>query len=139
MSIKCNKWILVSALFFLVVTSCVSVTMASGFAIVEQSAKGIGAALSGVASDTDDPASLFFNPAGVAYTDKFTLALATHLIDLSFEFNDQMSTPVGGQGINNGGHSALVPNFLPGGPDHGQGQFRAGCDRPIRAGYRIRR
>ncbi len=111
MSIKSNKWILVSALFFLVVTSCVSVTMASGFAIVEQSAKGIGAALSGVASDTDDPASLFFNPAGVAYTDKFTLSLATHLIDLSFEFNDQMSTPVGGQGINNGGHSALVPNF----------------------------
>lgn len=111
MSIKSNKWILVATLFFLVVTSCVSVTMASGFAIVEQSAKGIGAALSGVASDTDDPASLFFNPAGVAYTDKFTLALATHLIDLSFEFNDQLSTPVGGQGINNGGHAALVPNF----------------------------
>ena len=111
MSIKINKWILLSALFFLVVTSCASVTMASGFAIVEQSVKGLGGALSGVASDTDDPAALFFNPAGIAYTDKFTLALGANLIDLSFEFNDVASTPVGGQTTNDGGTSALVPNL----------------------------
>jgi len=85
--------------------------MASGFAIVEQSVKGVGSALSGVASDTDDPASLFFNPAGIAYTDKFTLALGAHLIDLSFEFNDVASTPVGGQTINDGGTPAFVPNI----------------------------
>ena len=111
MSSKANQWIVVSALLFLVVTCCSSVTMASGFAIVEQSAKGIGAALAGVASDTDDPASLFFNPAGVAYTDKFTMALGAHMIDLSFEFNDVASTPVGGQATNNGGTAALVPNL----------------------------
>lgn len=108
---KANRWIVVPALFFLVVMSCVSVTMASGFAIVEQSAKGIGAALAGVASDTEDPASLFFNPAGAAYTDKFTLAAGFHLIDLSFEFNDVASTPVGGQSVNNGGTAAPVPNL----------------------------
>ena len=53
MSIKLKKWITVSAILFLTVTSCATVTMPSGFAIVEQSVKGVGGALSGVASDTN--------------------------------------------------------------------------------------
>ena len=130
MSTKINKWIVLSALFFLVVTSCISVTVASGFAIVEQSAKGIGAALAGVASDTDDPASLFFNPAGIAYYDKFSLALGAHMIDLSFQFNDIASTPVGGQATNNGGTAALVPNFYLVAPISDKVNFGLGVTAP---------
>ena len=131
MSIKVNKWVVVSAMFLLVVTSCISVTMASGFAIVEQSVKGLGAALSGVASDTDDPASLFFNPAGVAYTDKFTLALGANMIDLSFEFNDIASTPVGGQSTNNGGTPAFVPNIYVVAPITDKINFGLGVTAPF--------
>jgi long-chain fatty acid transport protein len=90
---------------------------ASGFALIEQSASGLGNAYAGGAAVAEDASTVFFNPAGMSQIKGTQVVIAGHLIKPSAKFSDTGSTaatfsgqPVGGNG-GNAGSLALVPNF----------------------------
>ncbi len=71
---------------------------AAGFALIEQSASGMGNAFAGAAATAEDASTIFFNPAGMTYLPDTQLVVAGHLIRPSADFN------------NDGSHlSTLVP------------------------------
>ncbi|MEQ1602353.1 MAG: outer membrane protein transport protein [Methylophilaceae bacterium] len=88
---------------------------AAGFALVEQSASGMGNAFAGAAAVAEDASTIYFNPAGMVYLPDSQLVLASHLLRTSGHFNNQGSTPGANKPINgNGGDLgdiALLPNF----------------------------
>lgn len=83
-------------------------TLASGFAIIEHSAQGMGNAYSGGGAVAEDASSLYFNAASMSRLGTQFQA-AGHVILPSFKFTDTASTPTGGGG--DGGTTALVPNL----------------------------
>jgi long-chain fatty acid transport protein len=90
---------------------------AAGFALIEQSASGMGNAFAGAAATAEDPSTIFFNPAGMSLIQGRQVTVGAHLIDLSAKFSDSGSTkpaaipalPLGGNGGDAGG-LAVVPN-----------------------------
>ncbi|MGB7650367.1 MAG: outer membrane protein transport protein [Gallionella sp.] len=81
---------------------------ASGFALIEQNASGLGNAYAGGAAIADDASTVFFNPAGMSRLKAKQVVLAGHLITPSAKF-----TGTGGAGTNMGGDAgstAFVPN-----------------------------
>jgi long-chain fatty acid transport protein len=96
---------------FAVMAMMVCVAHGSGFALVEQSAKHIGHSLAGVAAETDDPSTMFFNPAALAGQEGMQIVAGAHAIIPSFEFSDDGSTPAGGGNGGDAGVSAIVPNL----------------------------
>lgn len=94
---------------------------ASGFALIEQSASGLGNAYAGGAASAEDASTIFFNPAGMSQIKGRQLVVAGHAIQPSAELTNQGSTtaspPVGAPVALNGGNGgdagdlALVPNF----------------------------
>jgi len=89
----------------------VSAVYGSGFALVEQSAKHIGHSLAGVAAETDDPSTMFYNPAAIAAQEGQEIVVGAHAIVPSFEFSNEASTPVGGGNGGDAGVTKLVPNL----------------------------
>lgn len=90
---------------------------ASGFAIAEQSASGMGNAFAGGAASANDASTVWYNPAGMTRLNKNSSAVAAiHSITPSIEFKDNGSTDflggaqTGGDG-GDAGHSAVVPNI----------------------------
>ncbi len=94
---------------------------ASGFALIEQSASGMGNAYAGGAASAEDASTVFFNPAGMANIKGRQFVVAGHVIKPSAKFSNQGSTtasppsgaPVAINGGDGGdaGHLAFVPNF----------------------------
>lgn len=88
----------------------------SGFSILEQSPRGLGASFAGMAAKIDDPGALYFNPAVSAWFKESQLMLGTNIIRSSVTFSNDGSTHgngdfiVGDNGGNAGGYS-LIPNF----------------------------
>ena len=87
---------------------------ASGFALIEQSASGMGNAFAGGAAIADDASTIFFNPAGMSRLDGKQIAVAVHAIKPSAKFTDTGSTAAalqtkGGNG-GDAGSLAFVPN-----------------------------
>lgn len=88
----------------------------SGFAILEQSPRGLGASFAGMTAKIDDPGALYFNPAVSAWFKESQLMLGTTIIRASATFANDGSTHgdgtpiVGDNGGNAGGYS-LIPNF----------------------------
>ncbi|MEQ1525964.1 MAG: outer membrane protein transport protein [Gallionella sp.] len=88
---------------------------ASGFALIEQSASGLGNAYAGGAASAEDASTVFFNPAGMSRLGGKQVVVAGHLITPSAKFSDNGSTAaalqpsVGGTGGDAGG-MAFVPN-----------------------------
>jgi long-chain fatty acid transport protein len=84
---------------------------AAGFALIEQSASGMGNAFAGGSAIAEDASTIFFNPAGMTYIQGTQAAAALHLIRPSSEFS---GTIVGtGKAGGNGGDAgdlAFVPN-----------------------------
>ena len=81
---------------------------ASGFALVEQSASGLGNAFAGGAAIAEDASTVFFNPAGMSRLSGKQLAVAAHLIQPSAKFSG-----TGIPGTNMGGDAgslSVVPN-----------------------------
>ncbi|NOU24488.1 MAG: transporter [Methylotenera sp.] len=97
-------------------------SQAAGFALIEQSASGMGNAFAGGAAAAEDASTIFFNPAGMTYIQGTQIVGAIHLIKPNAEFNDQGSIPaninfaqtafrpIGSEGPN-AGDLAFVPNF----------------------------
>ena len=81
---------------------------ASGFALIEQSASGLGNAYAGGAASADDASTIFFNPAGMSRLQGKQVAVALHAIKPSAKFTGTAlpGTNMGGDA----GSLALVPN-----------------------------
>jgi len=88
---------------------------ASGFALVEESASGLGNAFAGGAASAEDASTLFFNPAGMTRLPGKQASLVLHAIKPTIEFSNTGSTAAPGRPLGNGGGDAgdwaAVPNF----------------------------
>lgn len=89
--------------------------LASGFAITEQSVRGLGNAFSGSAA-AEDASTIFFNPAGLTHLSGNSVTGAAYYIFPSAIFRNQNSTTFTGAALsgNNGGDGGvdiLVPNL----------------------------
>lgn len=95
---------------------------AAGFALIEQSASGMGNAFAGAAATAEDASTIFFNPAGMSKLSGSQFAVAGHAIDLSLKFSNNGTsqalvsppTPLGPVSGDNGGQAggtAFVPNL----------------------------
>ena len=102
----------------LVSTLCLTTTtFASGFAIIENSASGMGQAFAGAAAVAEDPSTIYFNPAGMMYLEGTQVTAGMHIIDSDAEFNNKGSTDLTAYGVAQGGEGGnagdtfYVPNF----------------------------
>lgn len=92
-----------------------STAVASGFAILEQSVRGLGSAFSNSAA-ADDASTIFFNPAGLTRLSTNSAIAAGYYISPTALFQDRGSVVVtgapltGGDG-GDGGVDIFVPNF----------------------------
>ncbi len=95
-------------------TVLTSQVQASGFALIEQNASGMGNAYAGQAAVAEDASTVFFNPAGLTYLSGRQVVVAGHLILPSAKFTGSASTllpvvlPTGTGG--DAGAAAFVPN-----------------------------
>src|SRR5881296_3894670 len=94
----------------------VSQAHAAAFALIEQSASGLGNSYAGAAAAAEDASTIFYNPAGMSLLPGGTqVSAGLALINLSAKFSDSGSTApagigtLGGNGGNAGDLSA-VPN-----------------------------
>src|SRR6267378_6730426 len=94
----------------------VSQAHASAFALIEQSASGLGSSFAGAAATAEDASTIFYNPAGMSLLPGgMQVSAGLALINLSAQFSDSGSTPgagprpLGNNGGDAGGLSA-VPN-----------------------------
>jgi long-chain fatty acid transport protein len=99
------KGVLLSSIFV------VSSAHAAGFALIEQSASGMGNAFAGGAAAAEDASTVYFNPAGMTYIQGTQVVGAIHLIKPRAEFTNNGSTPLGGGNGGDAGDIAYVPNF----------------------------
>jgi len=88
---------------------------ASGFALIEQNASGLGNAYAGAAAAAEDASTIFFNPAGMTKLPGRQAVGVLHAIVPSAKFTNTGSTAAGGGfalGGNGGdaGDLAFVPN-----------------------------
>jgi long-chain fatty acid transport protein len=98
-------------------------TQASGFAIIEHSASGMGNAFAGAAAVAEDASTVYFNPAGLTNLSGSQLVAAGHIVAPSAQFNNKGSyvnpnltdgMPIAGSlpgKDDDGGTTALVPNL----------------------------
>lgn len=89
--------------------------MSAGFALAEQSARGLGNAFAGAAASAEDASTVYFNPAGMMRLEGNHVSIAGHVIQPSAKFSNGNST-VGGVALTGGnggegGVNAVVPNF----------------------------
>lgn len=82
---------------------------ASGFALLEQNASGLGNAYAGTAAVAEDASTVFFNPAGMAYLPGTQFVSGFDLIKPSAKFTDNGSRP-SGSGLDPLS-AALAPNI----------------------------
>ncbi len=95
----------------------VSQAQASAFALIEQSASGLGTSYAGAAAAAEDASTIFYNPAGMSLLPGgMQVSAGLALINLSAKFSDSGSSTappgigsLGGNGGDAGGLSA-VPN-----------------------------
>lgn len=109
---------------------------AAGFALIEQSASGMGNAYAGGAASADDASTIFFNPAGMSRLNGKQIMVAGHLIKPSAKFSDTGSTPAAFQTSNNGnggdaGGLAFVPNAYFAMEINPQTRFGVGINAPF--------
>ncbi len=123
---------------FLLMIYLANGAQASGFALIEQNASGMGNAYAGQAAVAEDASTVFFNPAGLTRLNGRQMVVAGHVILPSAEFSNsgsgaapnQAGQPLGGSG-GNAGESALAPNFFYATPlGHGLG-FGLGISAPF--------
>jgi long-chain fatty acid transport protein len=111
-----GKSIYVKGALFASIFVATSSAQAAGFALIEQSASGMGNAFAGGSAAAEDASTIFFNPAGMTYIEGTQAAGALHLINPNAEFNNKGTVganggrPLGGEGPN-AGDLAFVPNL----------------------------
>lgn len=99
------------------IASISTVSQASSFALIEQSASGQGSAYAGAAALGEDASTIFFNPAGMTRLSGQQVVVAGHLISPDASYTDSgTSTSANGLAPLTGpnsdtGDPAFVPNF----------------------------
>jgi long-chain fatty acid transport protein len=94
-----------------VIFSAPIAAQAAGFALIEQSASGMGNAFAGGGAVAEDASTIYFNPAGMTYIQGTQFVSAIHLIKPTAEFTGTNSLGnIGGNG-SDAGDLAFVPNF----------------------------
>lgn len=87
----------------------------AGFALIENSASGQGNAYAGGAAIADDPATIYFNPAGMTRLPDRELTVAGHVISPQVKFRNEGSTAATGGLLSGsdggGGSTSFVPSF----------------------------
>ena len=88
---------------------------AAGFALIENSASGMGNAFAGGSAIADDASTVWFNPAGMTRLKGSQMTVGGHIIMTSADFTNQGSTdvltgPLSGS-EDDGGITSVVPNF----------------------------
>jgi long-chain fatty acid transport protein len=89
---------------------------ASGFALMEQNASGLGNAFAGAAAAGEDASTIFYNAAGLSLLPKGSnFAIGADFIDLSTKFSNSGSVaatgrPLGGDG-GDAGKGAAIPSI----------------------------
>lgn len=91
-------------------------TQASGFALIEQSASGMGKAFAGMAASAEDASSMFYNPAAVSVLEGQQLTVGGHYVAPSAVFTnngsvDSSSAALSGGNGGDAGVATIVPNF----------------------------
>ncbi|HHJ17534.1 MAG TPA: hypothetical protein ENJ80_12630 [Gammaproteobacteria bacterium] len=97
-----------------ILTLCSSNSMASGFALIEQSASQMGNAFAGASAFANDASTIYFNPAGMTRLQRQVVG-GVHLVNTSAKFDGSGTDPAGfptsgGNGGDAGG-LGIVPNF----------------------------
>src|SRR6266853_2070292 len=93
----------------------VSQAHASAFALIEQSASGLGNSYAGAAAAAEDASTIFYNPAGMSLLPGgMQVSAGLALINLSAKFSDSGSVAAGGRTLGGNGGDAgdlsAVPN-----------------------------
>jgi long-chain fatty acid transport protein len=105
---------------------------ASGFALIEQSASGLGNAYAGGAASAEDASTVYFNPAGMTNIKGSQVLVAVHAIKPSAQFSNNGST--GALGTDTGGDAgslALVPSLYLVGDIGEQWKYGIGVSSPF--------
>jgi len=102
----------------LISTGISTTTQAAGFALIENSASGMGNAFAGGSAIAQDASTVWFNPAGMTRLSGSQVAFVGHFVSPTADYTDTGSTKniaLGGGALtgpdDDGGESALVPNF----------------------------
>jgi long-chain fatty acid transport protein len=114
------------------------VASAAGFALIEQSASGMGNAFAGAAATAEDASTIFYNPAGMSKIEGMQVTVGAHLIDLSAKFTNSgssvgpaaMGPTTGGNGGDAGG-IGVVPNLYFVMPIDDRVKFGVGINAPF--------
>ena len=97
-----------------ILTACTASSMASGFALIEQSASQMGNAFAGGSAVANDASTIYFNPAGMTRLHT-QLVAGAHLIMTSAKFDgsatDPAGFPVSGGNGGDAGGNGVVPNL----------------------------
>jgi len=125
-------------------TLCGASTLASaaGFALIEQSASGMGNAFAGAAATAEDASTIFYNPAGMSKLSGNQFAVAGHAIDLSLKFSNNGTSraagggaiplgPVSGDDGGQAGGTSFVPNLYLTHPINEQWTIGLGVNAPF--------
>ena len=102
--------------FLLLNLSIINQPHAAGFALIENSASGMGTAFAGGSAIADDASTVYFNPAGIVRLSGEQAIAAAHFVAPQAKFKNQGSTAVIGNaplsgGNDDGGQNALLGNF----------------------------
>ncbi len=93
---------------------------ASGFAIIEHSASGLGQAFAGASAVAEDASTIYFNPAGMTYLKGTQITAGMHIIKPSNSFNNNgtqamlagtVPVALGNDTGGDAGGYNFVPNF----------------------------
>lgn len=93
------------------------IAFAGGFAILEQSAEGVGNAYAGATAGYGDGSEIAFNPAAMSWIDGTQISHSSQVIITSAEFNNKGSSnvvsgiPTAGSDGPDGGDASYVPTF----------------------------
>ncbi len=116
---------------------CAGQSFAAGFALIEQSVKGLGTAYSGGAAAAEDASTVFFNPAGMTLLEGTQSTAGIHVIVPQADFRATVATDRAGASIlastadGNGGQLKPVPNaYLVHNPGNGV-VFGIGINAPF--------
>ena len=93
-----------------------STAQASGFALLEQSATYQGASYAGSAARSDDPSTLFYNPAGMTQLPGYQISINGAFIDPDAYLHSGSATtlagtPAGGSVGHDAGEAVLLPSL----------------------------
>ena len=128
---KKQKHLFYSSFICSALATAPSLTNASGFAIVEQSVKGLGNAYAGVSSISNDASTVFYNPAGMSQLEGKHFTAAVHAIKPSAKFSDtNSSVTTGGNGGDAGG-TEFAPNIYFVTPVSEKAKFGIGINAPF--------